>query len=102
MSVNMLKDPYTCCICSFCTSFFWFSAVFVYFFSQALGASLSGSDCCYMVVFQYGSIVFFNVRDHEIEGYLKIVEKHASGLLPDMRKDGKLGYYSFRCYFFNM
>lgn len=22
-------------------------------------------------------------------GYLKIVEKHASGLLPEMRKDGK-------------
>ncbi|KAL3520650.1 hypothetical protein ACH5RR_018799 [Cinchona calisaya] len=54
---------------------------------SALGASVSGSDCCYMVVFQYGSIVFFNVRDHEIEGYLKIVQKHASGLLPEMKKD---------------
>ncbi|XP_024996301.1 uncharacterized protein LOC112529307 isoform X1 [Cynara cardunculus var. scolymus] len=51
------------------------------------GASISGSDCCYMVVFQYGSIVLFNVRDHEIDGYLKIVERHASGLLPEMRKD---------------
>ncbi|XP_042476944.1 protein RETARDED ROOT GROWTH-LIKE-like [Macadamia integrifolia] len=50
-------------------------------------ASLSGSDCCYMVVFQYGSIVLFNVRDHEVDGYLKIVERHASGLLPEMRKD---------------
>uniref|UniRef100_A0A5B6YJR0 Putative sporulation protein RMD1 n=1 Tax=Davidia involucrata TaxID=16924 RepID=A0A5B6YJR0_DAVIN len=50
-------------------------------------ASLSGSECCYMVVFQYGSIVLFNVRDHEVDGYLKIVEKHASGLLPEMRKD---------------
>jgi uncharacterized Rmd1/YagE family protein len=42
-----------------------------------------------MVVFQYGSIVLFNVSDHEADGYLKIVEKHASGLLPEMRKDGK-------------
>ncbi|KAJ9553614.1 hypothetical protein OSB04_017659 [Centaurea solstitialis] len=52
-----------------------------------LGASITGSDSSYMVVFQYGSIVLFNVRDHEIDGYLKIVEKHASGLLPEMRKD---------------
>ncbi|KAI3470433.1 hypothetical protein Pfo_027096 [Paulownia fortunei] len=51
------------------------------------GSSLGGSDCCYMVVFQYGSIVLFNVRDHEVDGYLKIVERHASGLLPEMRKD---------------
>jgi len=47
------------------------------------------SHCHYMVVFQYGSIVLFNVSDHEADGYLKIVEKHASGLLPEMRKDGK-------------
>lgn len=53
-----------------------------------MGATLSGSDCGYMVVFQYGSIVLFNVRDHEVDGYLKIVERHASGLLPEMRKDG--------------
>lgn len=57
---------------------------------QSLGATLSGSECCYMVVFQYGSIVLFNVRDHEVDGYLKIVEKYASGLLPEMRKDGEL------------
>lgn len=56
---------------------------------QGLASSLSGSDCCFMVVFQYGSIVLFNVGDHEIDGYLKIVERHASGLLPEMRKDGK-------------
>ncbi|XP_015877102.3 protein RETARDED ROOT GROWTH-LIKE [Ziziphus jujuba] len=55
--------------------------------SDGLGASLSGSDCRFMVVFQYGSIVLFNVREHEVDGYLKIVEKHASGLLPEMRKD---------------
>ena len=48
-----------------------------------------------MVVFQYGSIVLFNVREHEVDGYLKIVEKHASGLLPEMRKDGK----NFKCIF---
>ncbi|XP_042003452.1 protein RETARDED ROOT GROWTH-LIKE-like [Salvia splendens] len=54
---------------------------------NGLGYSLSGNDCCFVVVFQYGSIVLFNVRDHEIDGYLKIVERHASGLLPEMRKD---------------
>jgi len=54
---------------------------------NGLGNSLSGSNCCYMVVFQYGSIVLFNVREHDVDGYLKIVEKHASGLLPEMRKD---------------
>ncbi|XP_023905775.1 protein RETARDED ROOT GROWTH-LIKE [Quercus suber] len=54
---------------------------------NGLGASLSGSNCCYMVVFQYGSIVLFNVREHEVDGYLKIVQKHATGLLPEMRKD---------------
>lgn len=42
-----------------------------------------------MVVFHYGSVVLFNVSDHEADEYLKIVEKHASGLLPEMRKDGK-------------
>ncbi|KAK1283678.1 hypothetical protein QJS10_CPB21g01176 [Acorus calamus] len=45
------------------------------------------SNCSFMVVFQYGSVVLFNVLDHEVDGYLKIVEKHASGLLPEMRKD---------------
>ncbi|XP_071734547.1 protein RETARDED ROOT GROWTH-LIKE-like [Rutidosis leptorrhynchoides] len=51
------------------------------------GACISGSDCRYMVVFQYGSIVLFNVGDDEIDGYLKIVERNASGLLHEMRKD---------------
>ncbi|KAJ7976256.1 Sporulation protein RMD1 [Quillaja saponaria] len=56
--------------------------------SNGLGAvCLSGRDCCYMVVFQYGSIVLFNVPEHEVDGFLKIVQKHASGLLPEMRKD---------------
>lgn len=54
---------------------------------NGLGVSLSGSDRHYMVVFQYGSVVLFNVREHELDGYLKLVEKHASGLLPEMRKD---------------
>ncbi|XP_050386455.1 protein RETARDED ROOT GROWTH-LIKE [Argentina anserina] len=54
---------------------------------SAFGPSLSGSDCCYMVVFQYGSIILFNVPEPEIDGYLKIVEKHASGLLHEMKKD---------------
>ncbi|MQL80571.1 hypothetical protein Taro_013019 [Colocasia esculenta] len=51
------------------------------------GNLVNESSCSYMVVFQYGSIVLFNVADHEVDGYLKIVEKHASGLLPEMRKD---------------
>lgn len=60
-----------------------------------MGASLSGSNCGYMVDFQYGSIVLFNVRDHEVDGYLKIVERHASGLLPEMRKDGQYFHHKF-------
>ncbi|KAI0519912.1 hypothetical protein KFK09_007373 [Dendrobium nobile] len=50
-------------------------------------SSLNESKCHYMIVFQYGSVVLFNVSEHEADGYLKVVEKHASGLLPDMRKD---------------
>jgi len=50
-----------------------------------------------MVVFQYGSIVLFNVREHEVDEYLNLVRKHASGLLPEMRKDGKLSY----CFYFD-
>ncbi|XP_078430724.1 protein RETARDED ROOT GROWTH, mitochondrial-like [Wolffia australiana] len=41
----------------------------------------------YVVVFQYGSAVLFNVTDDEAEGYLEIIRKYATGLLPDMRKD---------------
>ncbi|XP_020258684.1 uncharacterized protein LOC109835099 [Asparagus officinalis] len=41
----------------------------------------------YVVVFQYGSAVLFNIADHEAEEYLDVVRKHASGLLPEMRKD---------------
>lgn len=42
-----------------------------------------------MVVYQYGSAVLFNVEDHEVEDYLELVKRHASGLLREMRKDGK-------------
>ncbi|KAK8651352.1 hypothetical protein V6N13_140957 [Hibiscus sabdariffa] len=49
------------------------------------GVFISGTDCCFMVVFQYGSIVLFNVRECDVDQYLKIVENHASGLLPEMR-----------------
>ncbi|MBA0602014.1 protein RETARDED ROOT GROWTH-LIKE [Gossypium raimondii] len=55
--------------------------------SSGPGVFTSGSDCCFMVVFQYGSIVLFNIRECDVDQYLKIVEKHASGLLPEMRKD---------------
>ncbi|RLM91239.1 uncharacterized protein C2845_PM08G26350 [Panicum miliaceum] len=41
----------------------------------------------YVVVFQYGSAVLFNIADHEAEYYLDIIRKHASGWLPEMRKD---------------
>ncbi|KAG6758447.1 hypothetical protein POTOM_038795 [Populus tomentosa] len=54
---------------------------------SGLGSCISGSSCSYMVVFQYGSIVLFNVREHEVDEYVNIVRRHASGLLPEMRKD---------------
>ena len=57
---------------------------------QGSDSSLCGRDCCYIVVFQYGSIVLFNVPDNKIDGYLNLVKTHASGILPEMRKDGKI------------
>ncbi|GAB2248654.1 hypothetical protein Droror1_Dr00008536, partial [Drosera rotundifolia] len=45
---------------------------------NGLGSTLTGSDCGYLLVFQYRSVVLFNVRDHEVDGFLKIVRKHAS------------------------
>ncbi|KAK1379531.1 DUF155 domain-containing protein [Heracleum sosnowskyi] len=45
------------------------------------------SSSRYMVVYQYGSAVLFNMEEHEIESYLGIIKKHASGLLNEMRKD---------------
>lgn len=47
----------------------------------------SRSNSCYMVIFQYGSVVLFNDSDHEDHGYLDIVKKHAMGSLSEMRKD---------------
>ncbi|KMT06976.1 hypothetical protein BVRB_6g153100 [Beta vulgaris subsp. vulgaris] len=41
----------------------------------------------YMVVFQYGSAILFNVEDHEVDFFLNIARRHASGLLSEMRKD---------------
>lgn len=43
----------------------------------------------YMVVYQYGAAVLFNVDDHEVDHYLQAVRQHASGLLSEMRKDGQ-------------
>ncbi|KAJ8569989.1 hypothetical protein K7X08_006566 [Anisodus acutangulus] len=43
--------------------------------------------CSCMVVFQYGSVVLFNVEDDEAEYYLQIVRRYASGLLREMKKD---------------
>ncbi|XWS69660.1 hypothetical protein CRYUN_Cryun04dG0198100 [Craigia yunnanensis] len=53
----------------------------------ALGMKDKVSGYRYIVVFQYGSTVLFNIEDHEVESYLEIVRRHASGLLPEMRKD---------------
>lgn len=57
-------------------------------FSQEIQIRPPASSCRYMVVFQYGSAVLFNVEDHEVEHYMQILRRHASGLLPEMRKDG--------------
>ncbi|OAY72518.1 uncharacterized protein LOC109713053 isoform X2 [Ananas comosus] len=56
-------------------------------FPLDIGVKDNGDCCRYVVVFQYGSAVLFNIADHEAEQYLDIVRKHASGLLPEMRKD---------------
>ncbi|XP_059446847.1 protein RETARDED ROOT GROWTH, mitochondrial-like [Corylus avellana] len=55
--------------------------------NTGLGVNGNLSYCRYMVVFQYGSAVLFNIEDHEVETYLDTVRRHASGLLPEMRKD---------------
>ncbi|KAF4368210.1 hypothetical protein F8388_022843 [Cannabis sativa] len=57
--------------------------------SKATGFGVERNPCCsrYMVVFQYGSAVLFNIEDHEVENYLELVRRHASGLLLEMRKD---------------
>lgn len=46
------------------------------------------SNCHYVVVFQYGSVVLFNVSEQKVDGYLKIVENHALITLPERAKDG--------------
>ncbi|KAK6251874.1 hypothetical protein QUC31_013594 [Theobroma cacao] len=53
----------------------------------AFGMKDKVSSCRYIVVFQYGSAVLFNIEDHEVESYLEIVRRHGSGLLPEMRRD---------------
>uniref|UniRef100_A0A2N9J4V3 DUF155 domain-containing protein n=1 Tax=Fagus sylvatica TaxID=28930 RepID=A0A2N9J4V3_FAGSY len=57
--------------------------------SENAGLGVKGSLSCfrYMVVFQYGSAVLFNIEDREVENYLDLVRRHASGLLSEMRKD---------------
>ncbi|GFP87327.1 sad1-interacting factor 2 [Phtheirospermum japonicum] len=53
------------------------------------GGVVEESVSCYryMVVFQYGSAVLFNVPDDEVDFYLQAVSRHGSGLLTDVRKD---------------
>ncbi|RZC91062.1 hypothetical protein C5167_028897 [Papaver somniferum] len=41
----------------------------------------------YILVFKYGSTIMFNVLDHQVDGYLNIIKKHASGKLPERTKD---------------
>ncbi|MBA0631924.1 hypothetical protein Godav_000750 [Gossypium davidsonii] len=53
----------------------------------ALGMNDKVNSCRYMVIFQYGSAVLFNIEDREVESYLEIVQRHASVLLPEMRRD---------------
>ncbi|MFS8031788.1 hypothetical protein Hanom_Chr17g01550071 [Helianthus anomalus] len=43
------------------------------------GVEENSSSHSYVVVFQYGSAVLFNVEDHEVESYLSIIKRHASG-----------------------
>jgi len=63
---------------------FWFWLIFM----QNIGVKDNRFCYRYVVVFQYGSAVLFNIADHEAEYYLDIIRKHASGWLPEMRKDG--------------
>ncbi|KAF7828009.1 Sporulation protein RMD1 [Senna tora] len=55
--------------------------------SNGPGTHEKASNYRYMVVYQYGSAVLFNIEDHEADIYLELVRKHASGLLPEMKKD---------------
>lgn len=59
---------------------------------QGTGVEEKVSLSQYMVVYQYGSAVLFNMEEHEVEFYLGIIKKHASGLLHEMRKDGQCLY----------
>ncbi|XP_020578362.1 uncharacterized protein LOC110023341 [Phalaenopsis equestris] len=52
-----------------------------------IGINENGDNCRYVVVFQYGSVILFNIADHEAEQYLDLVRKHAHRLLPETRKD---------------
>ncbi|CAI9091013.1 OLC1v1025929C1 [Oldenlandia corymbosa var. corymbosa] len=55
--------------------------------TSALGVSSRDNNYRYMVVFQYGSVVLFNVPEQEFDGYLATVKKHGSGFLSETRKD---------------
>ncbi|XP_054823332.1 protein RETARDED ROOT GROWTH, mitochondrial [Prosopis cineraria] len=55
--------------------------------TNGAGTHNKTSSYRYMVVYQYGSAVLFNIEDHEVDNYLELVKRHASGLLLEMRKD---------------
>ncbi|KAI3924155.1 hypothetical protein MKX01_029690 [Papaver californicum] len=50
----------------------------------------------YMVVFPYGSTVLFNMLDDEVDRYLKIIERHASGLLGTSKDVGSFQNYHIK------
>ncbi|XP_074302507.1 protein RETARDED ROOT GROWTH, mitochondrial-like [Silene latifolia] len=57
--------------------------------SETIGMAFRSDVICqsYMVVFHYGSAVLFNVEDHEVDFFLNIVRRHASGVLRETKKD---------------
>ncbi|KAH9615809.1 hypothetical protein KSS87_006046 [Heliosperma pusillum] len=56
---------------------------------EAIGMAFRNDVIChsYMVVFHYGSAVLFNVEDHEVDFFLNIARRHASGVLRETKKD---------------
>ncbi|KAF9591509.1 hypothetical protein IFM89_004563 [Coptis chinensis] len=56
-------------------------------FPSELHGNENGGCWRYVVVFQYGAVVLFNIEEDEVNSYLEIVRRHASGLLSEMKKD---------------
>ncbi|CAM8876641.1 hypothetical protein QQ045_020920 [Rhodiola kirilowii] len=54
---------------------------------SGIGVESNARCSRFMIVSQYGSVVMFNIEDHEVESYLKVVRIYSSGLLTDIKKD---------------